>query len=481
MSGDDEPNAGGSNPDHEPNADRSRDDEPTADRSTPDGPDPGALGVAGPAVERAGHGHERLSFTRSRLIEEGWTRERLLGLFVVWCLLVPVVLPSFQVYLFTEFLLLAVFATAFNLLYGYTGLLSFGHALFYAAAGYAIALTFRELGPELAGVLGGISPLATLLVAVVLGLAFTLVIAAPVGYLSVRLDEIYFALITLSFSMAFYAVLIQDPYGLTQGSDGMLLLLGTVELFGADVALADRNLYYYLVLGVAGGSMYAMWRVINSPFGTVCRAIRESPDRVSALGVNVTYHQWVMFVVSAFFVGIAGLFIAPLHSIVTPAMSFWTTSAIPVVAAVIGGAFYFLGPAVGAFVFLYLRWGLSRYPAFEAHWELFYGLVLILVLLYFKEGAAAGLVALGHWLEDLYGVYRTDGRSAAIEFVRSTLSEKAAAVRREVGRTSVRGRTSSRGQVATAGGGSDSTDPGGGSDSTDPTDPTDRPSGGDRP
>jgi len=327
---------------------------------------------------------------RARMVDEGWTRERSLVV-VLLLAAAPLLLPTFQVYLLTEFLIVALFAIAFNLLYGYTGLLSFGHAMFYAGAGYALVNFMGEYADAF-GAFGGTEPLVTYLAGTAVGVAFVVAIALPVGFLSVRLEEIYFALISLSFSMAFYAAALQDVGGYTRGSDGISVLLTSVEVGGESVSLlGGRPPFYLLTLAIVGVSVYALWRIVNSPFGLVCQAMRESPDRARALGVDVQFHQWVAFVVSAVFTGIAGALIAPLYGVVSPDLAHWTTSAIPVIAAVIGGARYFLGPAVGAFIFLYLRWAISQYPALEAHWELVFGVVLMAVLLYFREGVAGGL------------------------------------------------------------------------------------------
>ncbi|WP_226481791.1 branched-chain amino acid ABC transporter permease [Natrinema amylolyticum] len=359
-----------------------------------------------------------------RAVGNGWTSER----FVLLGLLALVLVsfgPRFQVYLFTEFLIIALFAVAFNLLYGYTGLLSFGHAMFFGAGAYGLAIVIRDYQSPIADVVGtGLAPLATFVVGGLVGVLLALVLAIPVGYLSVRLEEIYFALITLAFGMLFYSLLLQDPYGLTNGTDGIFVLLGTVELGGTEFRLGERRTYYYLTATIVVASIYAIWRIVNSPFGTICKALRESPDRAAALGVNVTVHRWMTFIVSALFVGIAGVLIAGFASVATPNEAHWTMSATPVVATVIGGAGYFGGPIVGAFLYHYVRWGISRFPALEAYWELFFGIMLIVVVLYFKQGAAGGLAMIGAWLQDVQAAYDRGGAGEAASFVGESISEK---------------------------------------------------------
>ncbi|MDF9746372.1 branched-chain amino acid ABC transporter permease [Natrinema salsiterrestre] len=367
---------------------------------------------------------DRIGNVGRQAIGNGWTTERfaLLGLLA---LVVVSVGPQFQVYLFTEFLIIALFAVAFNLLYGYTGLLSFGHAMFFGAGAYGLAIVLRDYQSAIAEIVGtGLAPLATFVVGGIAGVALALLIAIPVGYLSVRLEEIYFALITLAFGMLFYSLLLQDPYGLTNGSDGIFVALGGVELGGTEFRLAGRRIYYYITATVVTISIYGIWRIVNSPFGTICKALRESPDRAAALGINVSVHRWMTFIVSALFVSIAGVLIAGFSSVATPNEAHWSMSATPVVATVIGGASYFGGPIVGAFLYHYVRWGISRFPALEAYWELFFGIMLIVVVLYFKQGAAGGLAMVGAWLRNVQAAYDRGGANAATAFVRESIGEK---------------------------------------------------------
>lgn len=305
----------------------------------------------------------------------------------------PLVLPSFQTYILSEVLVLALFATGFNLLYGYTGLLSFGHAMFYGGAGYVLAIFLRDVAPGLG--FGGATPLVAFVVAAVLGVVFATLLAIPIGYLSVRLEEIYFAMITLSFSMAIYIVALQNYFGVTNGSDGIIVLLGTASVFGFEIVLADRVTYYYVILLVVAPAMYLLWRISRSPFGLVSTAIRENGERAADLGVNVRRHRWAAFVVSATFSGLAGVLVAPLHSSLAPGASLhWSVSAEPVIISVFGGPYAFAGPALGALFFRYFRWGITQFPALEAHWQLVFG-SLILVVVIFAPGGVSGLVEWG--------------------------------------------------------------------------------------
>jgi branched-chain amino acid transport system permease protein len=334
----------------------------------------------------------------------------------------PLFLGPVHTSLLITMLLVAIFGTAFNLLYGYTGLLSFGHAMFLAVAAYATAKVFNLVGPMLGfpELFGGVSVLATFGLAVVVGVAVATVLAVFVGYLSIRLEEIYFAMITLSFSMAIFVVLLQDITGqlaeilrlgematellATNGDDGLIIsfqAMGEVNLFGLEFTFMNINDYlafYFVVLFFFATSMYALWRIVRSPFGTVCMAIRENPERARALGIDVTRHSWATFIVSGAFTGLVGTMWAPLQSSVIPGIGHWTFSAIPVLVTVIGGPYSFLGPTVGAFVYEYLRWYIDQYPALAARWQLVFGFILAVVVIFFSNGVTGGIQRLWSWI-----------------------------------------------------------------------------------
>jgi len=355
---------------------------------------------------------------RQRLLNGGRSTYAVALVVALVLLVAPFVLGTFQTSLLIEVLLFGIFATAFNLLYGYTGLLSFGHAMFVAVAAYAAAKVFRSVAPALGfpDLFGGTSVLATFVLAVVVGVAVATVLGVLVGYLSVQLEEIYFAMITLSFSMAIWVFVNQDigdSLGIgvlsTNGSDGLTIpyqALGEVNLFGLKFTfmnIANYTAYYFVVLLLFVGSMYALWRIVRSPFGTTCKAIRENPERARALGIDVTYHSWMTFIVSGAFAGLVGTLLAPLHSNVNPGIAYWTFSAEPVIMTVIGGPYAFVGPLLGAAVYEYLRWFISQFQVLEAHWQFFFGAILLLVVLFFNNGLAGFLAWLRETVADRLG------------------------------------------------------------------------------
>ncbi|MFB6117012.1 branched-chain amino acid ABC transporter permease [Halosegnis sp.] len=331
-----------------------------------------------------------------------------LSLGAVVLLVAPFVLGGFQTSLLARTLILAVWATAFNLLYGYTGLLSFGHAMFVAASGYTVAKVVQQVAPALGigNVFGGAALMVVWIIGLVLGTIAAGLLAVFIGYLSVQLEEIYFAMITLSFSMAIYVIVNQDIIGsvlaavgigggtFTNGSDGLTFRLGEVNLFGLEfrlVDIADPVAFYLLTLLVFAVAMYALYRIVKSPFGTTCQAIRENPERARALGIDTQFHSWMTFIISGAFSGLAGAMLVMLKTGILPADAFWTSSAQPVVITVIGGPYAFLGPVVGAFVHEYLRWFIRQFPLLEEFWEFSFGFLLLIVVLFFDNGAYGGI------------------------------------------------------------------------------------------
>jgi len=329
-------------------------------------------------------------------------------------LAVPFVFGPSNTRLVITILLFAVFSTAFNLLYGYTGLLSFGHAMFTAAAAYVAAKVFRVVGTSdaIEAIFGDAAVLATFLLALVLAVLGAAVVGVIIGWFCVQQEEIYFALLTLSFSMLIWAIVQQDIPGQlagliptegatrlvgTGGSDGLPVsfrLLGEVDLIFVRFDLVDINsyfAYYFVVLALTALSMYAMWRIVRSPFGETCRAIRENPERAQALGIDRQFHSWMMFIVSGTFAGLAGALFMPLRGGALPGLAHWSFSALPVVMTVIGGPYAFFGPAIGAFTFEFVRDLIAAYPALEQRWQLVFGVVLLAVVLFFDNGVVGGI------------------------------------------------------------------------------------------
>lgn len=295
---------------------------------------------------------------------------------VLW--LVPAFGSAYGVQLATEAAILALYATSFNLLLGYGGMLSLGHAAFYGVGGYAVALLVKKAG--LASFVG-----TTALAALAAALA-----GLVIGFFVVRLSQVYFTMLTLAFGQMLYA-LASRWYSLTNGDTG---IVGLPAASIGPFSFASPGAFYRLTLVVLAVGLYVLWRVVNSPFGLALRAIRENPKRAAFLGVEIRRHQLAAFVIAAAVAGVAGAMRTWYQHSAFPTVVHWGQSADAVAVAILGGHGNFLGPAVGALVYLGLQTYIRR---IWEYWSLTLGLILI-VLVFFPGGVTGGLAALAQRL-----------------------------------------------------------------------------------
>ena len=293
-------------------------------------------------------------------------------------LLVPALLGSFAQFLVLNILLLALFALSFNLLFGATGLLSFGQAAFYAGGAYIAGMLLRAKLPVLPAVL--------------LGALAAALMAAVVGAFCVRHTRIYFSMLTLAFGMFVYAI-VWKWSDVTGGDDGLIgIPRGRIGLLGPlDANLAPLSRYYLFAAALVFLSVAALHRLSISPFGLTLRSIRENAERAEFSGIRVRRTIFIAFVVAGFFAGLAGALLAPLEQTVSPSAAHWTKSAEPVMATLIGGPFSFSGPIVGAAVYLGLKELIVR---FTEYWLLVFGLVLLVIVLGFRGGLVGAFESL---------------------------------------------------------------------------------------
>lgn len=294
---------------------------------------------------------------------------RLAGPAVVAALLVvPPALPAFVVTTLTEVLILGLFAMSLDLLVGYTGLDSFGHAAVYGLGAYTTALLLVNTGVPL--------PLALLA-----GATATAVIALPIAWLCTRTTGVSFAMLTLAFAQLLYAIAYKWQ-SVTGGSDGLAGVPRTAGPLGMDW-FTSRLGFYYMVAGCAVGAFLLCRAFVRSPVGTALLAIRENERKASALGYNPRAYKIVVFVVAAFFGGLAGSLYAPFAGFTSPDLFFWLLSGQVLVMVIIGGAGTLAGPIVGAAFFYLLEHYLS---AITNSWALVLGVIFIVFVLFVPEG-----------------------------------------------------------------------------------------------
>jgi branched-chain amino acid transport system permease protein len=289
----------------------------------------------------------------------------------------PLVAGGYTLHLMTHIVIAVLFATSLNLLFGTTGLLSFGQAAYFGLGAYIAALLLLSGRVPFVVILGASSVSAGL-------------VALVVGYFCVRRDDIYFAMLTLAFGQLLYAVAYKWR-SVTGGDDGIAGLMPPVVAVGpaGAIDLSAPARYYVLVCIVVGAAMAALWWITQSPLGEVFRAIRENPERAAALGIDVHRQQLKAFVVAGIFSGLAGSLYAPFSGTVSPSLLHWSKSADPVFMTVLGGKGLFFGPALGAAMLLWLQNVVTRYTT---HWMIVLGAILLVATLMFPQGLA-GVVA----------------------------------------------------------------------------------------
>ncbi|MET8141140.1 branched-chain amino acid ABC transporter permease [Sphaerisporangium sp. NPDC005288] len=260
----------------------------------------------------------------------------------------------------------ALFAAALDLLLGFTGLLSFGHAAFWGGAAYVAGIIALRTGlPFPVAVLGGA--------------AFAAVLALPIGYLSVRLRGIYFAMVTLAFAQMVYFV-VNQWRDLTGGENG---LQGVPrELFGLD--LSDSFVFYYAGLPLVLAGFVVVWRIVRSPFGRVLASIRDNPARAQALGYPVDRYRLLAFVLSAALSGLAGGLFAIGHGFASLESVYWTTSGQVVMMVVLGGIGTLWGGVLGAALVVELNDYLVT-SGFEGI-GIVTGTIFVIIVLVFRRG-----------------------------------------------------------------------------------------------
>ena len=292
----------------------------------------------------------------------------------VLLLVFPYVASSYQTILLTYGLVLAIAALAVNMLLGYTGLLSFGHAVYFGSAAYAAAFVVKYLG---------VTSMEAFIAAALL---FSLVIAAVFGFICVRYTRIFFSILTLALSQVLWSLALKF-YWISGGSDGIRvptpLLLGGIFGAPSDKVLFIAHRYYYYVLVVFAICVALMWLIVHSPFGKSLQAIRDNEVRAESIAIRVRRHRWIAFVLSGMFTGVAGVLWAPLNGLATPDALYWPFSGEIVFMAVLGGFRSFSGPVIGAVAYNYLK---SYAVGRTEYWQLLIGAVLIVLVLVMPEG-----------------------------------------------------------------------------------------------
>jgi branched-chain amino acid transport system permease protein len=272
----------------------------------------------------------------------------------------------FVLTLFTRIVIFALAAASLNLIMGYGGMMSFGHAAYLGIGGYAVGILAHE------GIGSGFIqwPVA---------IAVSALFALAVGALSLRTRGVYFIMITLAFAqMAYYVASGLARYG---GDDGLTIYKRSD--FGGLLNLSGRVQFYYLCLACLFGGVYLIWRIVNSRFGLVVQGLRSNEARMQAIGFPANRYRLVCFVISGMMCGLAGALLANNTDFVSPASMYWTRSGDLMVMVILGGMGSLFGPVIGAIAYLLLEELLSQ---ITEYWAMIMGPMLLLIVLFGRGG-----------------------------------------------------------------------------------------------
>ncbi len=290
-----------------------------------------------------------------------------LGLIIIFLVLAlaPLFVGPFYVRLLAVGILYGVAAVGFNILFGYTGLLSFGHAMFWGMGAYGVAIGLEKFG---LGFIGSF----TLAICILLGLSVV------TGFLSLRHTKIYFAMLTLAFGQLVYAIILKWR-DLTGGDEG---------IYGIPRPLETVTNYYYLIIAISIVILLLIWRLLNSPLGVAFQTIRDNPYRAEVLGYPVKRVRMLSYVVSGLVTGVAGMLYSPLQGAITPESLYWTFSAAIVFMAVLGGPRIFIGPFIGGIVYVLL---MNYAMDITEYWMMAMGIMLALLIYLLPQGIVGGI------------------------------------------------------------------------------------------
>ncbi len=306
------------------------------------------------------------------------------GLFVALLLVVPRFADAFQTMILTYGFILAIATLGFNLLLGYTGLLSFGHAAYFGVGVYAVAFMGRDLG------------IVSMELFIVGGLAATGFVTALFGFVCVRHTKAFFTILTLALAQVLWSLAFKF-FWVTGGTDGMVVkrptllggLLGYAETGSFPRFVHD---YYYYVLVLFCACVAFMWWVVHSPFGKALQSIRDNETRAAFVGVEVRRYRWIAFMISGLLVGLAGILWAPLSGVAEPHVLFFTFSGKLALLTLLGGFRNFTGPIVGALFYNHISathaLSFLQIPA---------GALLIVVIVFLPRGIVGTFLRVVEW------------------------------------------------------------------------------------
>jgi branched-chain amino acid transport system permease protein len=279
---------------------------------------------------------------------------------------IPFLFSTYLVSVFTEIMIMAIFALSLNILVGYTGLVSLGHAAFFGVGAYATGVIASQYSSEL-------------LISLLIGIVLSIVAAAVIGFFATRVSGFYFLMLTLAFSQMIYAIVYQwrNVTGGTNGLSG----IPKPTMFG--FSLESSAVFYFLILAFFVGIYFGLKRFLASPVGQILVGIRENETRMKTMGYNTTLYKNLAFIIAGAVGGLAGGFYAYFNGFVSPEDVYWTMSGEALIMVLVGGAGTLVGPVLGAAFIVLLETIVSSYTDL---WMLIIGFTFIFFVIFVPKG-----------------------------------------------------------------------------------------------
>lgn len=285
---------------------------------------------------------------------------------------VPIAMTESQTVLLSQILIFGIFAIAFDLLYGYSGIVSFGQSLFYGGGAYAVAMTSVYLGIE------------NIWLLIFLGIIVCSAAGFVIGYISIRTTGVYFAILTLAWALIGF-ILVERSSEITGGDDGMLFSVSDIVLVPGVVefSIAETLPFYYLVFTFLAFTLFFSYRLVNSPMGSVLKGVRENQERINYLGYSQRWYRILIFTISAGLSGLAGALGAMLIRFVAPSYIEFILSGEVIVWSILGGTGTIIGALIGAGLVVFAE---NQLSAIFSWWFIPVGIIFIAVVIVFPDG-----------------------------------------------------------------------------------------------
>lgn len=286
----------------------------------------------------------------------------------------PLFGTSFIIYLVNYALIFGIFAMAYDLFYGYAGLVSFGHSLFFGMAAYSVGIAYSHFGTN------------NIIILFALAIVVVIILATLVGFFCSFTKGIYLALVTFAFTQIFWLIVMADPWGITQGENGIVgIRPSPIHIGGLIFNLFSGIGLYYLTIAIFIFSYLIINSILNSQLGDIFKGIKQNEERLLSLGYNTRQYKILVFIFSGIFSGVAGVLLAFLNNCVTPSSVEWQLGAEILLITILGGPGTLIGPVIACFLVTFAKFYLSSWVG-SGNWLYLLGGLYIFTVMFLPGG-----------------------------------------------------------------------------------------------